>query len=573
MSENLKVIATADAGGVKKGMQEAKQSIKDFEGVSKNALSQVASMFGVDTQEVEKLASAAQGLGAKLERSGNAGAKALGAIVSSAGAASVAIAAIGVGAVVTSFKALNAQAAAFKNTVQGANIELETTAWIETYRQAMRDTESDVGKTVAEAESKWKQFWARFGQMGETTIVETFKNMFGGTGRMPGIAGGGIISGMGAASQADQQSIQRAETAKQLAGDLYDIRIKELDLLPEIEKHNAAIATAQATIRNTAASVADRTAALNTATEEIRKKYAEQLALKEQELADFTKINDQAGTSVQDYEKQKQLEAEVERLKAQQAQEQAALVRYANSVNSAAEKEAKAQGQTTSELQKQLDLASQIIDKSIDRSMSLPDITPDADAASALQTAMKNAEHLEIPAKLKFDTKETQTSVTDLTDQVKSLMEEGLMSAGESLGTLIGNLATGGDAWGSFANTAISAMGDMAIAVGKIAISTGVASLAIKASLDSLNGYAAIAAGVALVALGTAVKSGLSNIASGDYSSSSSVATAQSSYQRAEGNDYREREINLQVTGVLRADGSQLVAVIGNTGRERRNTV
>lgn len=75
------------------------------------------------------------------------------------------------------------------------------------------------------------------------------------------------------------------------------------------------------------------------------------------------------------------------------------------------------------------------------------------------------------------------------------------------------------------------------------------------------------------MALGTAVKSGLSNIASGDYSSSSSVATAQSSYQRAEGNDYREREINLQVTGELRADGSQLVAVIGNTGRERRNTV
>jgi hypothetical protein len=49
------------------------------------------------------------------------------------------------------------------------------------------------------------------------------------------------------------------------------------------------------------------------------------------------------------------------------------------------------------------------------------------------------------------------------------------------------------------------------ISVGKLAIATGIAMLGIKAALESMNPYAAIAAGIALVALGTAVKAKLSD--------------------------------------------------------------
>ena len=141
------------------------------------------------------------------------------------------------------------------------------------------------------------------------------------------------------------------------------------------------------------------------------------------------------------------------------------------------------------------------------------------------------------------------------------------------VGELIGDLATGGDAWGNFANSAISAFGQMAVTIGNMAISTGVATLGIKAALESLNGYAAIAAGVALVALGSAVKAGLSNVANGNYSASSNVAS-QASYTSAASSSslYEQSNIHVEVTGTLRAQGSQLVAVINNENNRKNHT-
>ena len=112
----------------------------------------------------------------------------------------------------------------------------------------------------------------------------------------------------------------------------------------------------------------------------------------------------------------------------------------------------------------------------------------------------------------------------------------------------------------------------MAIAVGKMAIATGTATIGIKAALESLNGYVAIAAGAALVALGTAVKTGMSNIASGNYSASASVASSgYHSAGMAEGG-YRTSSINIRVSGTLVGDGTQLKAVI-DSENSRRNTV
>jgi hypothetical protein len=142
-----------------------------------------------------------------------------------------------------------------------------------------------------------------------------------------------------------------------------------------------------------------------------------------------------------------------------------------------------------------------------------------------------------------------------------------------AVGELIGDLATGGDAWGNFANTAISAFGDMAISVGRMAIQTGVATRGIKAALKSLNGYIAIAAGTALVALGAAVKAGLSNIASGSYSSSSNVANAGGYGQGSSlGADFETREMKVEVTGTLRASGNELMTVIENENNRKKHT-
>ena len=158
-------------------------------------------------------------------------------------------------------------------------------------------------------------------------------------------------------------------------------------------------------------------------------------------------------------------------------------------------------------------------------------------------------------------------SVVDLTQEINSLLESSINRTAELMGNLIGTLAAGGDAWGGFKNAAVSALGDLAIAVGKIAIKTGVGMLGIQAALNMDNPYVAIAAGAALVALGTAVKSSLSAVASGDYSACGGgyAGNYSSGYS---GNGYETREVQVNVTGTLVANGDQLVTVINNTNKK-----
>ena len=162
-------------------------------------------------------------------------------------------------------------------------------------------------------------------------------------------------------------------------------------------------------------------------------------------------------------------------------------------------------------------------------------------------------------------------SVTDLTQEINNMLESSINRTAELMGDLVGTLASGGNAWGNFKNAAVSALGDLAIAVGKIAIKTGVGMLGIQAALKMDNPYVAIAAGAALVALGTAVKSSLSAVASGDYSAggggySGDYASGGSS------NGYETREVYVNVTGTLQADGNQLLAVINNTNKKNYYT-
>ena len=138
-----------------------------------------------------------------------------------------------------------------------------------------------------------------------------------------------------------------------------------------------------------------------------------------------------------------------------------------------------------------------------------------------------------------------------------------------ALGSLVGDLATGGDAVGNFANTALSTFGDMAVQVGKMMIEFGLGAEGIQLALTSLNPYVAIAAGAALVALGSAVKSGLANIATGSYSAGANVAS--SSYNTA-GSDFETRDLNIHVTGKLTADGDQLNAIIDSTNNRNGYT-
>ena len=67
----------------------------------------------------------------------------------------------------------------------------------------------------------------------------------------------------------------------------------------------------------------------------------------------------------------------------------------------------------------------------------------------------------------------------------------------------------------------------------------------------------------------------VSNVASGNYNASSNVASATGSYGAGSSpinTGFESREININVTGTLRADGNQLVTVIENENKRRTVT-
>lgn len=92
---------------------------------------------------------------------------------------------------------------------------------------------------------------------------------------------------------------------------------------------------------------------------------------------------------------------------------------------------------------------------------------------------------------------------------LKSAVESGAASIASNMGSMIGNIAAGTASVRDLGNSMLTGLADMAINIGKIAISTGIALLGIKSALETLNPAVAIAAGIALVALGSMVKASL----------------------------------------------------------------
>lgn len=161
----------------------------------------------------------------------------------------------------------------------------------------------------------------------------------------------------------------------------------------------------------------------------------------------------------------------------------------------------------------------------------------------------------------------------DYSQEVTATVVEGVSIMSDAIGGLIGDLATGGDAWKNFGNVALGSFADMMQSVGKLVMKEGIAVTAVWKSLtDPTKAPLAIAAGAALVAIGASIKAGLSNVASGSYSASSGVATGGYSSASSAAGGYSGREMNIHVTGTLQASGSQLVAVLNNENRRTKST-
>ena len=110
---------------------------------------------------------------------------------------------------------------------------------------------------------------------------------------------------------------------------------------------------------------------------------------------------------------------------------------------------------------------------------------------------------------------------------------------------------------GKVVQALLTPLADMAIKEGEILIAEGIGVEACKKALESLNGYAAIAAGMTLVGIGAAAKAGLKALAGG-ASTGAGATTAAAAGSGGSYNNVEDRtELTIYVRGKL--DGGDIV--------------
>lgn len=542
---NMKIRATMDNSDLKKKSQESKAALRDFEKAGTDAVSKLGEAFGVNVDKVGQMVSSLQGLGVKLQESGNAGTQAFGKMLSSINGVKAGLAGIGIAGVIAAFKILKQEADNFKNTLAGANIEMATAAYVNTYQQLIYDYTHATGEAAANTESTFKKTFQTLGARFKAVFAtDQWKQGF-----IPGFANSEDYLNL------LNEANAKAQEAENISNEIFQVQRQISDASVQWARMEAQIAEYKRVAYDKNASLAEQQAAIAAAAELTNQRYGQEAELRKQ-LADLQeKMNGLTESSVADIDKANQL----------RIQEEKVFTSLNNALRELSERQATINAEVAKEVQLRQQAAAFIQQKAADEADTAGARADIKEFSASLETPQleMNFPKLKVPVTPELDTE----AVADLSQQLESVLTGTLENIGTGLGNLIGDLVTGGDAWGSFADLAISAFGDMAITIGKMAVSTGVATLGIKAALESLNGYVAIAAGVALIALGSAVKTGLSNVAAGNYNASTNVASATGNYGAGSSpinTAFENREMTIKVTGTLKAEGSQLLSVIEN---------
>ena len=562
----MKIGIGADTGDFDKGAKKVKQEMKDLSKVSSDAFGAIGNAIGVDTGKLGQFSSALQGIGTKLQQTGNEGAAAFGSILKSIGPVATGIAGLGIGAAVTAFKALKSEAEAFGNTIDGLNLKLSTQAYIDTYRQALHDANSETGKSVGEAMAEWQKGWARF----KSNVGATFVQWVAGEDTV------GLAEAWQKVSAAAEQAEAAAERNEARGSRMADVLKKELQVRKEVADIDLKIAQQQRIIRDNSKSAAERSQAEAEVRDLISQKTEKQKAIA-QELYELQAA--MAGETNSSYEEMAKVTSAYEHWQGILTAEEnsmAKIDRYANSIKNSTDETAKniARIKALRESGNKLQAVSSagIPDLSQYNRVQVPAelIVPSQQEFSRFKELVDfQLAGMDFQIGIELDAEKWQETAQHVADGLKSAMAQGVESMATAVGALLGDLATGQNGWENFANAAISAFGDMAISVGKIAIEAGTSVIALNAALSSMSvagAYAAIAAGAALVILGSAVKTGMANIAKGNYSSSMGVASSSTTSSLV--NAYEQRDVYVNVQGTLVADGDQLLAVINNTDKK-----
>ena len=508
---NLKAKFGVDTGDFKKGLKDGEKAVGEFKGQAGEKIEELAGLFGVEMGSINNAIGSVSQSFSFFKQSLTAAASGSGKVTIALNALKVALMSTGIGALVV---ALGSLLAYFTKTGEGADKLAIGIAKIKSVIDNVVDRLGRVGSGLV------KIFTGDFKQG-----FEEIRNSFAGIG---------------------EEIKTDWEGSGRLAEALDALEDREIALITVQSARKRTIAEMREQARDLDYTERERLSFLENAESAINAYYKDEIGLQEERYRiakEQLAMQASDPTDEQLRELQEQLAA-VNELYASQANEIKQLSRDRNSLVAIVEKENEAYALNLQMAEATVGAIGKI---------SIPNLAPQLQGIVEPMARIKD-ELAEI-------TLDLSNSINDAFENIAS-----------GLGEFMGDLANGEGGVKGFTAMVAGTFADMAISVGKLAISTGVATIGIKASLKSMNPYAAIAAGAALVALGTAVKGSLSRIADGGSSSAS--ATTTTAYDtRGLNVTAKSQEETIKIEGVLTAKGSDLVYVLSReTGRKNKTT-
>lgn len=169
--------------------------------------------------------------------------------------------------------------------------------------------------------------------------------------------------------------------------------------------------------------------------------------------------------------------------------------------------------------------------------------------------------------KLSLSTEEVQQYAAEF----NAAVQNGFVAALDDLAEAIG---TGDWDASKILKSLLNPFADACISVGILVSGAGEAIEGFKKALESLNGYAAIAAGAALVAVGVGVKAGLAALAHGSQAAGSGAASNPYTYAGGYGVNPAyvnsvPTQLDINVTGTIKGQDIQLALDSYNNNRRR----
>lgn len=615
-SSTAQVVFKGNTADLQKKLKVAEKGMQEFKDMGSDALSSIGDLFGVNTGKIGDMLGSVKKLGAGFQAMGSTGGAAFAGLSKGAATLAGGIAAIGIAGLVAGFKELNRQADLFSQTDVGAAFVNVNKAWRDTYSMATMDAGQGGGA--------WLKFKEDFKNAG-AQMGAIFGNSFAGVMQGQGF-GESIRNALDTHTKARQQAMnaipyatelekaQRYMRDQSMVWAQQSAQIKAYERIArdtsksEKERNDAIIAAKELTIQKD-----------NDRTEALKRVYEAQKALNEQTTTTAAGIQDQVDKFNEWQNSIEQSESNLSSLErvenrinksggggisstAKAVDHLGEAIKSLHSSVEGAVNVNKVFGDSQDELKVSADAYKSALEGIVstygtedERVKGL--IDEYQKLAKARDDAANEMTRIETPTALASITPvATKKGVAgqmqgiagwkmpELTEEQQRYYNflQGMVDASEKANEAIRDALVDGisnsiqylaDCFmgleefngAGLLSALLTPLANVAVEMGEILIAQGIGVEACKKALESLNGYAAIAAGVALVTIGAAAKAGLRSAVNHATGGGYSTSVASSAYTSTASNPSSfGREMEVKVTGTLTANGSQLVAVLNN---------